>query len=85
MVVTPAWRRADLATVLLLLFAKAAAERGIHTFTASYLADTGPSPPWSTTPAGWAPRSSETRSPNSPSLSASHKPGPGKHSGGRLR
>ncbi len=38
----PAWRRAGLATVLILLLAKAAAERGIHTFSASYLADNRP-------------------------------------------
>src|SRR6266542_3652765 len=40
--VRPAWRRAGLATVLILLLAKAAAERGIHTFSASYLADNRP-------------------------------------------
>lgn len=40
--VTPAWRCAGLATVLILLLAKAAAERGIHTFSASYLADNRP-------------------------------------------
>ena len=40
--VSPAWRCAGLATVLLLLLAKAAAERGIHTFTASYLAGNRP-------------------------------------------
>jgi RimJ/RimL family protein N-acetyltransferase len=41
-VVSPAWRRAGLATVLVLLLAKAAAERGIHTFSASYLAENRP-------------------------------------------
>ncbi|HUY45419.1 MAG TPA: GNAT family N-acetyltransferase [Streptosporangiaceae bacterium] len=41
-VVSPAWRRAGLATVLILLLAKAAAERGIHTFSASYLAENRP-------------------------------------------
>ena len=40
--VSPAWRCAGLATVLILLLAKAAAERGIHTFTASYLAGNRP-------------------------------------------
>ncbi len=40
--VTPAWRRDGLATVLILLLAKAAAERGIHTFTGSYLAENRP-------------------------------------------
>jgi RimJ/RimL family protein N-acetyltransferase len=41
-VVTPAWRRAGLATVLILYLAKAAVERGIHTFSASYLAENRP-------------------------------------------
>jgi RimJ/RimL family protein N-acetyltransferase len=41
-VVTPAWRCAGLATVLILLLAQAAAERGIRTFSASYLADNRP-------------------------------------------
>lgn len=40
--VRPAWRRAGLATVLILLLAKSAAERGMHTFSASYLADNRP-------------------------------------------
>jgi RimJ/RimL family protein N-acetyltransferase len=40
--VTPAWRHAGLASGLLLLLAKAAAERGIHTFTGSYLAGNRP-------------------------------------------
>ncbi len=40
--VTPAWRCAGLATVLILLLAEAAAERGIRTFSASYLADNRP-------------------------------------------
>jgi RimJ/RimL family protein N-acetyltransferase len=42
MVVRPEWRRLGLATVLVLLLAKAAAERGIHTFSASYLAENRP-------------------------------------------
>ena len=41
-VVRPEWRRLGLATVLVLLLAKAAAERGIHTFSASYLAENRP-------------------------------------------
>ncbi len=41
-VVRPAWRRLGLARVLVLLLAKAAAERGIHTFSASYLAENRP-------------------------------------------
>lgn len=40
--VRPAWRRVGLATVLVLLLAKAAAERGIHAFSASYLAENRP-------------------------------------------
>ncbi len=40
--VRPAWRRAGLATELILLLAQAAAERGIHTFSASYLAENRP-------------------------------------------
>ena len=40
--VRPAWRRAGLGTVLILCLAKAAAERGIHTFSASYLAENRP-------------------------------------------
>jgi GNAT superfamily N-acetyltransferase len=40
--VRPAWRRVGLATVLILLLAKAAAERGIRTFSASYLAENRP-------------------------------------------
>jgi RimJ/RimL family protein N-acetyltransferase len=40
--VRPEWRRLGLATVLVLLLAKAAAERGIHTFSASYLAENRP-------------------------------------------
>jgi len=36
--VSPDWRHAGLASALLLLLAKAAAERDIHTFTGSYLA-----------------------------------------------
>ena len=41
-VVRPAWRRVGLGTVLILCLAKAAAERGIHTFSASYLAENRP-------------------------------------------
>ena len=41
-VVRPEWRRLGLATVLVLLLAKAAAECGIHTFSASYLAENRP-------------------------------------------
>lgn len=41
-VVTPAWRRIGLATVLILFLAKAAVERGIHTFSAFYLAENRP-------------------------------------------
>jgi GNAT superfamily N-acetyltransferase len=40
--VRPEWRRLDLATMLVNLLAKAAAERGIHTFSASYLAENRP-------------------------------------------
>lgn len=40
--VRPAWRRVGLATLLIATLAKAAAERGIHTFTASYLAQNRP-------------------------------------------
>jgi GNAT superfamily N-acetyltransferase len=40
--VRPEWRRLDLATMLVELLAKAAAERGIHTFSASYLAENRP-------------------------------------------
>jgi GNAT superfamily N-acetyltransferase len=40
--VRPAWRRVGLGTLLVLLLAKAAAERGIHTFSASYLAENPP-------------------------------------------
>ena len=41
-VVRPAWRRVGLGTALILCLAKAAAERGIHTFSASYLAENAP-------------------------------------------
>ncbi len=41
-VVRPQWRRAGLATTLVLLLARAAAEHGIHTFSASYLAENRP-------------------------------------------
>ena len=64
--VTPAWRCAGLATVLILLLAKAAAERGIHTFTLHTWLGTGPSPLWFSRLAGWAPRSSSRESPSSP-------------------
>ena len=40
--VRPAWRRAGLGTALILSLARAAAERGIHAFSASYLADNRP-------------------------------------------
>jgi GNAT superfamily N-acetyltransferase len=40
--VRPGWRRVGLGTVLLSCLAKAAAERGIHTFSASYLAENTP-------------------------------------------
>jgi GNAT superfamily N-acetyltransferase len=40
--VSPGWRHAGLATVLVLLLAEAAAERGIRTFTGSYLAENRP-------------------------------------------
>jgi len=40
--VDPAWRRAGLATILVRLLAQAAVARGIHTFTAEYLADNQP-------------------------------------------
>jgi GNAT superfamily N-acetyltransferase len=42
LVVAPAWRRAGLAGVLVQLLAEAAADRGIHTFMASYLAENRP-------------------------------------------
>lgn len=41
-VVRPAWRRVGLGTLLILYLAEAAAERGIHTFSASYLAENRP-------------------------------------------
>ena len=41
-VVRPEWRRAGLGTLLILVLAKAAAERGVHTFSASYLAENRP-------------------------------------------
>ena len=40
--VRPDWRRVGLGTVLILCLAKAAAERGIHAFSASYLAENHP-------------------------------------------
>jgi RimJ/RimL family protein N-acetyltransferase len=40
--VTPAWRDAGLAGELLRMLARAASERGIHTFTGTYLADNRP-------------------------------------------
>jgi RimJ/RimL family protein N-acetyltransferase len=40
--VSPSWRRAGLATRLILLLAQAALERGVVTFTASYLAENHP-------------------------------------------
>jgi RimJ/RimL family protein N-acetyltransferase len=41
-VVRSGWRRVGLGTALILCLAKAAAERGIHTFSASYLAENAP-------------------------------------------
>jgi GNAT superfamily N-acetyltransferase len=41
-VVRPEWRRVGLGTLLILVLAKAAAERGVHTFSASYLAENRP-------------------------------------------
>lgn len=41
-VVDPAWRRAGVATALIEMLAQAALERGIHTFTACYLAGNRP-------------------------------------------
>ena len=41
-VVAPDWRRAGLATVLILMLSKAAAERGMHTISACYLAENRP-------------------------------------------
>jgi RimJ/RimL family protein N-acetyltransferase len=41
-VVDPAWRRLGLATALVELLAQAALERGIHEFSASYLAENRP-------------------------------------------
>ena len=41
-VVTPGWRGAGLAAGLLRMLAQAASERGIHTFTGTYLADNRP-------------------------------------------
>lgn len=40
--VTPAWRHAGLGALLILYLAKAAAERGVHTFTATYQAENRP-------------------------------------------
>jgi RimJ/RimL family protein N-acetyltransferase len=40
--VTPGWRDAGLATELLRMLARAASERGIHTFTGTYLAENRP-------------------------------------------
>ena len=40
--VTPDWRDVGLATELLRMLAQAASERGIHTFTGTYLADNRP-------------------------------------------
>lgn len=41
-VVEPAWRRVGLATALVELLAEAALDRGVHTFTATYLAENQP-------------------------------------------
>jgi GNAT superfamily N-acetyltransferase len=40
--VRPEWRRAGLGRLLIMLLAQAAAERGVHTFSASYLAGNRP-------------------------------------------
>lgn len=40
--VRPEWRRVGLGTLLIMLLAQAAAERGVHTFSASYLAGNRP-------------------------------------------
>jgi len=40
--VTPGWRHAGLAAELLRMLAQAAKERGVHTFTGTYLADNHP-------------------------------------------
>jgi RimJ/RimL family protein N-acetyltransferase len=40
--VTPGWRSAGLATELIRMLARAASERGIHTFTGTYFADNRP-------------------------------------------
>jgi RimJ/RimL family protein N-acetyltransferase len=40
--VRPQWRRVGLATALIMLLAQAAAEHGVHTFSASYLAGNRP-------------------------------------------
>jgi RimJ/RimL family protein N-acetyltransferase len=40
--VTPGWRDAGLATELLRMLAQAASERGVHTFTGTYLAENRP-------------------------------------------
>lgn len=41
-VVDPAWRRVGLATALIEILARAALDRGVHTFTADYLAENEP-------------------------------------------
>lgn len=41
-VVRPAWRRVGLATALIEMLAEAAVTRGVHTFSASYLAENRP-------------------------------------------
>ena len=63
-VVAPAWRRAGLAGVLVQLLAEAAADRGIHTFIASYLAENRPVAALLRTPANSAPSGSNRASPN---------------------
>jgi GNAT superfamily N-acetyltransferase len=40
--VDPAWRRAGLATALVEMLAEAARDRGVHAFSASYLAENRP-------------------------------------------
>ena len=63
-VVAPAWRHAGLAALLVKLLADAAADRGLHTFTASYLAENRPVAALLRTPANSAPSGSNRASPN---------------------
>jgi GNAT superfamily N-acetyltransferase len=73
-VVAPAWRRAGLATALILLLSKAAAERGMHTITACYLAENRPIAALAQDAGGWPGRSSNRASPRFRSPSASRHP-----------